>query len=123
MELAFCHSSSISVECEWCGRVHFCDRDLSAYDEGDYERYKQGESQQPEAYIPWPEDSIRYGVFGGKQFVFECPCNAAAMIENALMGSIRDISELACLKAEVGLKQAQFDSESAEAFKNALGGG
>ena len=64
--------------CEWCGRTHFVDPGYYTgdWEEGELEDLRKKHAENPNEYVRWDDrDAISWGLFCGKQTVYECPCN------------------------------------------------
>lgn len=75
-------STSIGVDCHACGREHFSDD--GEHDPGELKKLFEKNKENPDKFVHSPEEYISYFHFGGKQVVFDCPCNYARVIEDML---------------------------------------
>ena len=111
-ELAFRDAGSGSIECGFCGRMHFVS-DSSEFDweEGEYEKLEAGERKNPDRYISHVESSVEWGHLDGKQYVLGCPCNVASRYERFIVSHRRSI--VSFLKARAKKLSRESQSESA----------
>jgi hypothetical protein len=66
----------VSQEC-MCGRIHFCDPEISHgdYEEGEYEILKELQSKYPKKYIESEFECISYFDIGDNIVIWDCPCH------------------------------------------------
>lgn len=67
--------SFVSQEC-MCGRVYFCNPEISHgdYEDGEYERYKELQIENPKKYIESEYGCISYFNIGDNVIVWDCEC-------------------------------------------------
>jgi hypothetical protein len=67
--------SYISQEC-MCGIVHFCnpENSIGDFEDGEYERLKELQKENPDKYIETDNDCISYFHMGDNVIVWGCPC-------------------------------------------------
>ncbi len=104
---AFCSSGSLVVNCEQCGRVHFCTFDGPGdYEEGELEELRANAEKDPDKYMETSVySSIQWGYILGKQTVWGCPCNEQTVYpyERFLLAHTEQIMTYfqECAKAEL----------------------
>ena len=67
-------TSSLVVDCQFCGRTHFADVSPNDFDEGEFEQLMKQHKQNPDKYI-LHENYVKWGMMDGKQAVIDCQCN------------------------------------------------
>jgi len=106
--LAFCHSASIAIDCDMCGRTHFVSGNEADYDEGEYQKLLENKTTNPDKYIEHNDvDSIRWFRLGDDQIVFDCPCGFAAYFENIMINYRNSIIKYLKAKSDANLANAK----------------
>lgn len=78
-----CDSGSSSMDCELCGRTHFCTGGGSFEDDAEIEKYRKYAEQKPEQYCEDSDsDGLSFGTINGMQVVYGCPCNKLRKYED-----------------------------------------
>jgi hypothetical protein len=104
---AFSDSSSLAIDCEFCGRTFF--KSGGDYDDGELEKLQANAKANPDKYVE-TDDYTSWYYLSGKQCVAECPCNAARHYENFIWRYRRQISTYLKLRAEGELRLAQHEA-------------
>ncbi len=80
---AIISSSSISIDCPFCGRVHYASfNNEGNFEEGELEDLRKKAKKEPKKYIEHDYSSIEWGYLDGKQYVVDCECNGARRYED-----------------------------------------
>jgi hypothetical protein len=110
-------SGSLSILCEFCGRVYFCYR--GDYDEGELEELQSKRAANPDKYIE-TDDFTSWGTINGKQFVIDCPCNGVRGIENWMWAHRYIIAEYFERRAKHELERAADSLDAATTVQRAV---
>jgi hypothetical protein len=71
-----CDSGAPSMDCELCGRTHFCTGEVSDEPDDEIERLRKLATKDPERYCEDADnDGLSFGTIEGMQAVYGCPCN------------------------------------------------
>lgn len=109
-----CNTSSLTIECEFCGRVYFGRG--GDYDPGEYEELCERAELNPEMYIE-SDDYIPWGHINGNQYVYKCDCNGPRRVENFIWSHRGIIAKYLQLRARGELEQAQRNMEIVNKIK------
>lgn len=78
-----CDSGAPSMDCQLCGRTHFCTGEGTFEDEGEIENYRKRAAEDPEHYCEDEDnDGLSFGTIDGMQAVYGCPCNRLSKYED-----------------------------------------
>jgi hypothetical protein len=106
----FTHSGSNHVSCEFCKRVHYSPSSDFDWEDGELEELNELNRKNPDKYIAHEEDSIRYGVIDGKQFVDGCPCNSVSLYERLIIANRYQIIDFLQVRAEKIARESEQES-------------
>jgi hypothetical protein len=110
-------SGSIVITCGFCDRTHFVSD--GAYDEGELEELREKAEKYPDKYIENAmADSIRWGYIGGKQAVYECPCNEARKYEDFIWAHRHLIVKYLRGRTDAQLAEAKRDAKEIRKLKD-----
>lgn len=111
-ERAFTSSGSIVVECEFCGRTHFCDReDAGDFEQGELERLREESRKNPGKVMGWDCTSISRIEIDGKEAAECCPCRSVRRYEDWIWRYRTQIAEYLSTRAEADLNAAKAEAE------------
>lgn len=117
----FHRQASLVVDCEACGRTHFCGNSVvEGYEEGELENLDRKQEKEPERYICSDDgDMISWALYNGKQFVFLCPCNYARALEDLLWKNSSRIMSYFVARAQEEADEAKRKNEQVKAANDA----
>lgn len=107
---AVCHSSSISVQCEFCGRNYFDSEQAGCFEEGELEELQLMAKSEPDKYIDG--DFTHWGDIDGKQVVVNCCCNALRKYEDFIWSHRHIIIDYLKDRIRENCQNAEADNES-----------
>jgi len=119
MEAVVHFSTESSIECELCERVHFVDREVNSYEEGELEELREQQSKEPDRYLSSGDD-ISWGYLDRKQVVEDCPCNRASMYEAMIVNNMSIISDYLSKRAERLARESQSESKLAKSVQESV---
>ncbi|MCK4647648.1 hypothetical protein KAT24_01820 [Candidatus Pacearchaeota archaeon] len=73
-------TSSLVVDCQFCGRTHFTDEFPNELGESELKQLMKQHKKDPDKYV-LHEDCVKWGMMDGKQAVVDCQCNYLAKYE------------------------------------------
>jgi len=81
----FSGGSFVSQEC-MCGRIHFCNPEISngEYEDGEYDRLKELQLENPKKYLENESGLISHIEMGNNIVVLDCPCENDIWYENLI---------------------------------------
>lgn len=111
-ESAFTDSGSIVVECEFCGRTHFCNReDAGDFEPGELERLREAQRESPGKVMGWDCTSIGAVEIDGKRAAQCCPCRKIRRYEDWIWRHRTQIAEYLQARVQAELAEAKADAE------------
>jgi hypothetical protein len=121
--IAFGGIATPTTDC-LCGRRHFASLDKGCFEAGELERLLKKKESDPNRYIEHPnETSISYSsFFFGRQFVLDCPCGYAGLLEELIWHRQIPIATFLQLRAAEELNQAEAAKALAEKTAIAIKG-
>ena len=118
------HTSSISIDCELCGRHHFGNYESELIEdlgEKGYKKLLKNSKKFPDKYVYHPdEDYIPWGTINGLQAVVDCQCNKLSQYENLFWNSQHIIANFISAVTNKRLKFAQDNKNLADKLKDSV---
>ncbi len=111
-------STSLSQDCEFCGRTYFCDEPAEDFGE-ELERLREKAENQPDKYIE-RQDEISYGRLDGKTAVIGCSCDAIAKYEEIFWKSRYVIQDYLANRARTLRNMAREETARADSVKESM---
>ena len=80
-----CCAATGIIKCEFCDRVHFAPYTDLDVDRDEIRELIEKSKTDPRHYVLNPDDAIAWGHLDNRQFVYGCPCRAAARYERFIL--------------------------------------
>ncbi len=116
---AMCEMSSLSVDCQLCGRTHFTDAEPHHFDEGELEQLMRQYEEDPDKYV-LHDDTVKWGTIDGKQAVIDCQCNNLVKYECFIWQHRYVIGEYLLERTKNNKDVADRESKLAEKVKSSI---
>ena len=118
---AFIHMGSIQVECDFCGRTHFANREEAGdWEPGELERLRDEEEQNPGQVMGWDCTSIGAGTIAGKTFVECCPCRGIWRYEKWVWHHRHEIANYIATRSRREAREARSEAEELSLVKSLM---
>ncbi len=112
------HHSSVAT-CEFCGITYFEDNEREwDWEKGQLEELRERSKTNPSTCVS--VDYVGWGYIDDKQFVADCPCNAASKYENFIWNHRDLIRDYLTARAQKQLIEAQDDSKLTKQVSEAV---
>ena len=106
-------SGTGTIDCGWCGRTHYEEKEGKDWDDGEYEELERRNTEDSDKCM-FHHNGVHFGELDGKVYVYECPCNAVRQHEEWVWGHRRQIAKYIRLKTEKMVQRALEDDDAAE---------
>ena len=100
---AFTHVGSITATCDFCGRTLF--GTSAHYEEGELDGLRE-KAKTSEKYIEVDYDTISIVEIEGKNYPWDCPCNAVRQYENWIWAHRKEIAAYLNSRSKKELEEA-----------------
>ena len=103
------HMSSITGECDFCGRFYYTVNDGSYdYEYGEFDRYEAQAKENPDKYI-CVEGSVPKTMIDGKTYIRDCECNGVRRYEDWVWSHREIILDYFRRRTELEFKEAKME--------------
>lgn len=117
----FCDFSADRSTCDACGRVHFTNRDLQSYEEGELAGLLAAEQADPERYVSHQRANdpiLITELLPGQTVVIDCPCGFAGEIESFLRAEAKKIHQYQSQINMIGKMAASVIRSASQPYKS-----
>lgn len=109
---AFTYAGSIVVVCDFCGRTHFANSaNAGDWEDGELERLREQEREDPSKVMGWDADSIGRGVIEGREFAECCPCREIRRYEDFIWDHRYEILTYIQERSRRNIERAKAEAE------------
>jgi len=105
-----CDGATLVATCDFCSRTHYGDGLGGDWEPGERERLEQNAKERPDWYVDSGDHSIGIGWIDGRQWVYDCPCNAISKYESFIWNNRHLIAKYLSEKAKDRLESAQREA-------------
>ena len=103
------HTSSITGECDFCGRFYYSFNDGSYdYEYGEFEKYAQLAKENPDKYI-MVDGSVCDTFIDGRTYIWGCECNEVRRYEEWVWSHREILMDYLRRRTEKELKEAKAE--------------